>query len=329
MTVARPVLSTLVLAGAALVACQVYDPSLLTRGAGSAGRGTGGSGADAGTGGSPAGGTGTGGTSISGGPSAGGTATGATGGGGAMSFEAGAGGEGEDPSGGTSGAGGASGGTSGNAGAGGASGGVAGAGGGSGAAGKGGASSGGAGGAGGTPAAGGAGTSAGGAGTGSGGSGTGATNGGAGSGGSAPTEVELTGTATADSSQATTNNMHPAAHGNDNDTATRWCAANGNANHYWQVDLGAVRELTRFEVIWEYPSQATGLPYLYVIGISNDGTAFTTAIDKTTNMEVTPTQSVNFPAATMARHVRITVTGLPASATPTWASFWEASVFGY
>jgi hypothetical protein len=119
--------------------------------------------------------------------------------------------------------------------------------------------------------------------------------------------------------------MHPPEHGNDDDPATRWCAANGNTGHSWSVDLGAVHELSRFEVTWEYPSQATGLPYLYAIGISDDGTAFTTVVDKTTNTETTLTQSVDFPAGTMARHVRITVTGLPQG---TWASFWEASVFG-
>jgi hypothetical protein len=176
----------------------------------------------------------------------------------------------------------------------------------------------------GTTATGGAGSGAGGAsGTGGGGAGTSGT---AGSGGSAPTEVELTGTATADSSQATTNNMHPAAHGNDGDLATRWCAADAALNHYWTLDLGAVQELTRLEIHWEYPAQGVGYPYLYRVDVSSDGTTFTTSIDKTANAETTAMQTASFPAGAMGQHVRIVVTGLR---TGVWASFFEARVYGY
>lgn len=314
--VARPVLLSLAVAGASFVACQVYDASLL-RGSGGAGRGEAGTGATSGTGGFSAGGSGAAGA-TSGGAGSGGEPAGGTSGigeGGSSMTDAGAGGEGEEPAGGS---GGTSGGTSGASGAAG--------GGGTSAGGQGGSAGGGAGGKGGsagTPASGGAGTGAGGAGTGGGG-----TSGSSGSGGG-PTEVELTGTATADSEQNTTNNMHPASHGNDGDLVTRWCAANGNANHFWTLDLGDVHEVTRFEVTWEYPTQAEGLPYLYRIDISNDGTTFTPSIDKTANEEVTPTQIVSFPPGTMARHVRIVVTGLPMGPSATWASFYEASVYGY
>jgi hypothetical protein len=138
--------------------------------------------------------------------------------------------------------------------------------------------------------------------------------------------VLLTGTATADSYENTTGKVHPPEHGNDGDGATRWCAANGNTGHYWTVDLGASHTLTRFEVVWEYPSQAAGLSYLYVVGVSGDGTTFTTVIDKSANTDTMSTQVSNFPAATTGRYVRITVTGLPNSTT--WASFWEAGVYG-
>jgi hypothetical protein len=138
--------------------------------------------------------------------------------------------------------------------------------------------------------------------------------------------VELSGTATADSSEATTNQMHPAAHGNDDDTATRWCAANGGLNHYWTVDLGAVHELTRLEILWEYPPAGVGYPYLYRVDVSSDGTTFTPAIDKTANAEITAMQTAVFSPGAMGRHVRIVVTGLQSGV---WASFYEASVFGY
>jgi hypothetical protein len=326
--VARPVFHTLCLAGVSFVACQVYDASLLTGAAGVAGRGQGGSGATAGVGGVSTAGTDLGGGV--GGASSGGTASGGTGDGGTLANpEAGAGGEGDETSGGTAGVGGSIAGASGKGGGGGASGGVAGT---SGASGKGGGAGAGAGGKGGTagtagtPATGGAGSGAGGAGSGGAGAGGAGTSGTAGSGGSSPTEVELMGTATADSEEATTNQMHPAAHGNDGDLATRWCAANGGLNHYWTLDLGAVHELTRLEIVWEYPPMGVGYPYRYRVDVSTNGTTFTTAIDKTANAETTAMQAASFQAGAMARHVRIVVTGLH---TGVWASFFEASVYGY
>jgi alpha-L-fucosidase len=108
-------------------------------------------------------------------------------------------------------------------------------------------------------------------------------------------------------------------------TATRWCAANGTTGHYWTLDLGAVHALARFEVIWEYPTSAAGLPYGYVVSVSNDGTTFTTAIDRSTTTSTMQIQTNDFPPATSGRHVRITAVLLPTGA---WASFFEARVFG-
>jgi hypothetical protein len=295
---------------AAVVACNVYDSSLLTGGAdagletggggtsgsasGNAGRGTGGSSGTMVSGGT----SGTGGdTSPEGGAAGDDTPTGgATTGGSSGSDTGGAAGSGT--TGGVSGA--TTGGTAGTtvAGAGGTAGASAGAGGAGNAGGAGGASGGGAGGAG-----------AGGAGTG-------------GGGGGGPI-VQLTGTATADSEQ--TNPAHPATHGNDGVTSTRWCAANGNTGHYFTLDLGAVHPLGRFEVIWEYPTSAVGLPYGYIVGVSNDGTTFTTAIDRTTTTSTMQIQTNDFPPATSGRYVRITAVLLPTGA---WASFFEARVFG-
>jgi hypothetical protein len=329
-SVAERGLLTLGLAGASFVACQVYDASLLTGAAGDAGRGASDRGGTAGVSSGPASGGIAGSTS---GGSGGGLGGDIGSGGTLLDNEAGAGGEGDESSGGTGGSGATAGvggksGTGGVSGAGGKSGtgGMSGAGGAYGTGGvsgkAGSAGAGGKGGTAGTSATGGAGTGGSGA-----GNGGGAGKGGAsGSGGSAPTVVELSGTASADSEQAWTGEMHPAALGNDGDPLTRWCAANGNANHYWTVDLGAVHEVTRFEVTWEYPAPAAGIPYLYRIDISSNGTTFTQSVDKTANMSVMATQSVNFPAGTMARHVRVVVTGPPTGA---WASFFEASVYGY
>ncbi|HEX6764055.1 MAG TPA: discoidin domain-containing protein [Polyangiaceae bacterium] len=287
----------------AFAACNVYDSSLLTGGS-DAGVATGGAGAGP----SP----GSGGSAIGG---AGGASTngGASGTGGSAAPEGGEGGDGE-PTGGTStggNAGDVSGGSGGRATTGGTAGAANGGAAGSMGAGAGGSAGGGAAGASGGGAGGMAGTAGGGAG------GTG------GSGGSSGPVVQLTGTASADSEQ--TNPAHPASHGNDGLTATRWCAANGSTGHYWTLDLGAVHPLARFEVIWEYPTSAVGLPYGYVIAVSNDGTTFTTAIDRSTTTNTMQIQTNDFPAATSGRYVRITSVSLPTGA---WASFFEGRVFG-
>jgi hypothetical protein len=143
-----------------------------------------------------------------------------------------------------------------------------------------------------------------------------------GSGGGGPI-VQLTGTATADSEQ--TNPAHPATHGNDGMTNTRWCAANSATGHYWTLDLGSVHPLSRFEVIWEYPTAAIGLPYGYLVSVSSDGATFTPSIDRQTTTDTMQIQTSDFPSSTSGRYVRITATSLPQGA---WASFFEARVFG-
>jgi alpha-L-fucosidase len=138
-------------------------------------------------------------------------------------------------------------------------------------------------------------------------------------------------TASADSEEnnATSNppKVNLAGSANDGSATTRWCAANGGP-HYWQVDLGASHTLSRIEIDFEYPTQAMNTSYGFVVGVSNDGTTFTPAIDMSANTSVTMTQTAMFPASTQGRYVRINVT--PPTTTPqaTWSSFWEARVYG-
>lgn len=173
-----------------------------------------------------------------------------------------------------------------------------------------------------------AGTTSGGAGTGgraAGGAGTGGTAGGA------VVELARGKSASADSEENNTTSNPPkvnlAASANDGSATTRWCAASGG-EHWWQVDLGATHALSRVEVDFEYPTQAANTSYGYRVGVSVDGATFTTAIDQSTNTSTTMTQMASFPASTSSRYVRITV--IPPTTTPsaTWASFWEARVFG-
>ena len=112
---------------------------------------------------------------------------------------------------------------------------------------------------------------------------------------------------------------YPASYGNDGDTLTRWSAADGNANHWWQVDLGALCNLTGDEVIW----QRNGVVYDYTVAVSQDNINWTTVVNKTANPSPAQVQADEFMAP--GRYVRMTVTGLPAG---DWASFYEFQVFG-
>ena len=130
------------------------------------------------------------------------------------------------------------------------------------------------------------------------------------------TNIALNKTASADSSQS----GHAPSAGNDGSTTTRWCAADGNLNHWWEVDLGSAQTLTGSEVMWEF----SGRVYKYRVDVSTDNATWTTVVDKTANTSTAQTQTDNFTAT--ARYVRITATGLPTSPT-TWASFFEFRVF--
>ena len=119
----------------------------------------------------------------------------------------------------------------------------------------------------------------------------------------------------ADSQQA----GNPASHGNDGNLATRWCANDGNTNHWWQVDLGAICNLTGDEVILQF----SGVVYDYSVAVSRDNTNWTEVVNQTANTSTAQDQADVFIA--IGRYVRITVTGLSAG---DWASFYEFRVFG-
>jgi hypothetical protein len=127
--------------------------------------------------------------------------------------------------------------------------------------------------------------------------------------------LALNKTASASSSEAS----NPTARGNDGSTSTRWCANNGNLNHWWKVDLGANYNLTSSQVMWEFNNRV----YKYRVEVSTNNSTWTTVVNKTNNTSTAQTQTDTFSAT--ARYVRITVTGLQSG---TWASFYEFRVFG-
>jgi predicted alpha-1,2-mannosidase len=121
--------------------------------------------------------------------------------------------------------------------------------------------------------------------------------------------------ASADSALSTA----PASNANDSNPATDWSAADAGTNHWWQVDLGGVCNLTGDEVIWP----VIGAVYDYTVAVSTDDTNWTTVVNKTANPSVAQDQSDVFTAA--GRYVRIAITGLSAG---NWAAIEEFRVFG-
>jgi hypothetical protein len=120
--------------------------------------------------------------------------------------------------------------------------------------------------------------------------------------------------ASADSTEA----GHGAALANDTNAATRWCAADGNAGHWWQVDLGSAAAVTGTQIRWEFARV-----YKYRIAVSTNATTWTTVSDRSANTTSAQDQADSFTAN--ARYVRITVTGLAAG---TWASMFSFAVLG-
>jgi len=148
----------------------------------------------------------------------------------------------------------------------------------------------------------------------------GAMNGGAGGAGGADRLLSQGKTATADSEE--TSKGHLAGLGNDGDTTTRWCAADGAAGHYWQVDLGQSYTLSQFKITWE-----KAVVYQFKVEGSPDGTTWSPLLDQTKSTNAVAAQSYNLTGAPTARWVRVTTTTLPD--TGTWASFFEAQVYGH
>jgi hypothetical protein len=108
--------------------------------------------------------------------------------------------------------------------------------------------------------------------------------------------------------------------GNDGNAATRWAASSGSMPQWWQVDLGASRNITGVGIDW-YNSSSRG--YGYQIAVSSNNTNFTTVVDKSTNTLFGNTTD-NFPA--LARYVKITVTSCTSAGGS--ASFYECNVYG-
>jgi hypothetical protein len=108
--------------------------------------------------------------------------------------------------------------------------------------------------------------------------------------------------------------------GNDGNAATRWTASNSTMPQWWQVDLGASRNITGVGIDW-FNSSTRG--YGYQIAVSSDNTNFTTVVDKSTNTQFGNTLD---SVSASARYVRITVTSCTVAGG--FAAFYECNVYG-
>jgi lysophospholipase L1-like esterase len=128
--------------------------------------------------------------------------------------------------------------------------------------------------------------------------------------------IAINQTASSDSNQT----GNEAQKGNDGNTSTRWCAADGATGHWWQVDLGANADIAGVRITWEM----TETVYQYYIDVSQDNSSWDTVVDMRTNADNSDIHTNYFTAN--ARYVRITVSGLPDQI---WASMWECEVLSY
>lgn len=108
--------------------------------------------------------------------------------------------------------------------------------------------------------------------------------------------------------------------GNDGDGSTRWCAGNGNANQWWQVDLGEKSNIEGIKIDWE---KAAG--YGFRLKVSDDGSNWKTVYDNAGNIETTNESLINLNESNV-RYVKFESHTLPNSST--WVSFFELKVFG-
>ena len=132
-----------------------------------------------------------------------------------------------------------------------------------------------------------------------------------------PENLSPQGKATASSEETSRNNFAPLA--NDGNRGTRWCAVDGSAPQWWQVDLGAVQKVTGCELHWENPTAV----YRYKVETSLDGSVWQSLVDRSTAADLQPHR--HLVPALDAKFVRVTFLGCN---TGGWGSLWEVEVFG-
>jgi len=135
-----------------------------------------------------------------------------------------------------------------------------------------------------------------------------------------PANFAKGGPVTASSEESSKGNLMALA--NDGDASTRWCAADGNVNQWWQVDLGQVQPV-RY-LLLEFEREAKN--YGYEVKASTDASTWETIASKSTSRQPQwggPSQAFH-DADVQARYLRIELTQLQAGA---WAGLKEFGAY--
>ena len=111
--------------------------------------------------------------------------------------------------------------------------------------------------------------------------------------------------------------QHPASNAVDASPTSRWCAANGEPDQWWQVDLGRSRAIGGVGLQFEQHAN-----YRFVIETSADGKTWTLVADRSDTMGVNHLRYV--PLSATARYVRIRYIDLPPEV---WASHTRFLVY--
>ncbi|MDT5323803.1 MAG: beta-galactosidase [Mycobacterium sp.] len=111
----------------------------------------------------------------------------------------------------------------------------------------------------------------------------------------------------------------PARLGNDGDAASAWVAAD-DVGAWWQVDMEGFYQVSTSRVT--FPEAAN---YRFRIEISEDGKAWTPAVDRSESVNTAPIREDIYPPGATARYVRLTFTSLPPGVR---ASICEVEVYG-
>ncbi|MBN1507846.1 MAG: DUF4982 domain-containing protein [Sedimentisphaerales bacterium] len=115
---------------------------------------------------------------------------------------------------------------------------------------------------------------------------------------------------------------HPPQHATDSDSESRWCAADGEPNQWWQVDLSEVHPIRYLEIDFERAEKDYG----YEVKVSEDGSTWQTAASKSTSRFprwAGPTLAFH-TADARGRYVRIEFNRLQDRA---WASIRRVKVY--
>lgn len=112
----------------------------------------------------------------------------------------------------------------------------------------------------------------------------------------------------------------------DGDTSTFWSAKDGTMPQWLQVDLGAVYNLSKIDIIWR---TETNKGYTYYIEASNDNVTYHEIVDKRTNTINTSTSDdISDVEKNWGRYIKINITGSTLDSGGISAKIYELKVYG-